>query len=332
MGTAPVTTPGDWVGRRADDPAPIIYYSGVANCDEQVLYDRVPYRFRCMSFAFLGAPKGAKTQVPVLDFCLKNNIRIFLDSGAHSFQNIFYGKNRRGSNNSKLTGQATVAQQLDNYMAEYVAFVKKLQPTRIMDFFVTFDYQHNCQVIREMTRRLLDMGIRPVPVYHGDASIDWFRRYIDEGHKLIGISWSEATAGGKHRARYYDHVFDIATKAGVSLHGFAQTGPAMFAWPWYSVDSATWLKAAAFGKIIDAFHPVSGHPKIRQVAVSDQAVVWDKTTKSQFKELQAKVKARGFDFNALRTDRIARITYNLLSFEEISKKCQYKEQRWGRLL
>jgi hypothetical protein len=322
----------EWIGRRETDRSPIIYYSGVSNVDEDAFHARVPFTHRCVSFAFLGAPKGPRQQFKTLDFCQRHGVRIFLDSGAHTFHNLIYGRNW-ANRQTKHTSKAIVEKRLDEYLHAYAARIAEIRKTGLLDFYATVDYEQDCQVIYNVTQRLYKLGVQPMPVYHGDDSISWLRRYIDEGHRLIGVSWTEVTEGKVRRRRYYDHVFNVAAKYGVALHGFAMTGGDMFSWPWHSVDSATWLKAAAYGKVMDVVHHAYSRPTIREVAVSDQKVTWDATTRRQWSYLSEQVKAAGIRFQDVRSSRAARALYNLHVFESVSRRyTTKKEMRWKTLL
>jgi hypothetical protein len=79
-----------------------------------------------------------------------------------------------------------------------------------------------------------------VPVFHGDSSIDWIRKYHDLGHNLIAIgSHKSMRASRKQLAEYLHEVFNLGAKLGVEFHGLAMTSPwIMLTFPWASVDSS----------------------------------------------------------------------------------------------
>src|SRR5262249_7897193 len=98
-----------------------------------------------------------------------------------------------------------------------------------------------------------DSGLRPLPVFHQGEDFPWLEQMLKDGEGYIGIS----TAKNHRRPvqqQWLDIVFAAMTdRAGcplIRVHGF---GSAHFDWlqryPFYSVDSAGWIKAAINGKI-----------------------------------------------------------------------------------
>jgi hypothetical protein len=119
------------------------------------------------------------------------------------------------------------------------------------------------------------------------------------------------------KRRYFDMVFNLTERHGVACHGFAVTGDWMFEFPWYSVDSLTWLKAAAYGKIIDirpekqrvALIHISDHYSARTAYGTIEALA-----PGTRKALQKSVESRGFDFDLMRKDITYRSLFNARVF------------------
>ena len=177
---------------------------------------------------------------------------------------------------------------------------------RPFDFYVNLDYEYNCPEIRRVLLDLYGLRIQPVPVYHGDRDISWLQRYIDDGHKLIGISTCNRTKGGKAKLYYYDSCFNLAAKHSIALHGFAQTGVEMFQYPWYSVDSSSWLKAAGYGRIVYALDGSrSGSFRLRTLHVSAIHQNVGNTLNAMpdgiKRQMRDRAEAMGFDLDDLRS-------------------------------
>ena len=192
----------DWIGPQPKDPSPILYFGGYAYPPalERWLCEFVGWKFRCATFAHVGKGKA--------DECLEINrefgVRLFLDSGAFTLQK-----------------QKATKLEIMAFAQRYVQYLKVCRFRRLpWDFYVTLDYVRDAKVAQVMTDVLLELGVRPTPVYHGDASLDYFRRYVDQGYKLVGIAKLKGMSPD-HQRRYYSQVFDLAVKHGVSLHGFA---------------------------------------------------------------------------------------------------------------
>lgn len=102
----------------------------------------------------------------------------------------------------------------------------------------------------ELVAELGDIGCPVIPVYHGtDGSIDWLDRYIDAGFKYIGIAPGPVRRDRKLFMHWLRACF-ARKPDDVGYHGFAVTGiDAMRAFPWYSVDSTSWMSGLRYGNL-----------------------------------------------------------------------------------
>src|SRR5262249_39784003 len=116
-------------------------------------------------------------------------------------------------------------------------------------------------------------------------------------HKLICIG--SVRRNNKNTRRYFDKCFNVAAKHGVLLHGLAVTSLSlMFGYPWYSVDSATWAKVAAYGCILctsDTINDTFGyiHMTSRRHGQS-RGIEYGELSPEQRKELKTAVGKVGF--------------------------------------
>lgn len=287
----------DWVGPRPDDDKPILYFSGYT-CETKAeipVMSRSKLRYRCFSYAFLGekAPFPRTNTRAALEWCKEQGTRLFLDSGAFSFHT------------SKMLSKVT---NIDEYVDAYARYVIQTKERGIKwDFFVTFDHVKVAPEVYRVTKKLeKEYGLRSVPVYHGDSSLDWFRRYVDEGHKLICVGRVKAL-GSMGLRRYYETIFEEADKlGGIKLHGLMVTGVNMFKLPWFSVDSATWTRLAANGRLltIDRRRKKIGHFRVSRVHIP-----------TALREL---IEANGFDPHLVATSPEERAVYNIVEFMRAS--------------
>lgn len=326
----------DWIGVQKDDPTPIVYFSGTCASDEfpeSAFVDMAHMRFRCLSYAYAGpgSPLFQKRFLRSMKFCLENNIRVFLDSGGYTFHEI----------NRKLAagkGVKTFQNQdfsIETYTANYVKYLKAMYgKNETFDFYVGIDSIKQAKRIYEDHKALEATGVCPIPVYHGDASMDWVQRYIDEGHRLIGVGLDRLGKSNKFRLRqYYSTVLDYCAKRGVQCHGFAVTGDLMYEFPFYSVDSTSWVKAAAYGKIIDwradkhrvALIHVSNESRGKLLTTS-----LSKIPKQGFKELRTRTEALGFDLERLQKSFHYRCLYNARVTVESIKQNQASLMKWRK--
>lgn len=92
---------------------------------------------------------------------------------------------------------------------------------------------------------------RIMPIYHQGESMDWLKKMVDHGATYIGISPSNdyATAQRQH---WLDEVFDYlrSLPAVPKTHGYAVTSPVLMKqYPWFSVDSASWVQQGGYGQV-----------------------------------------------------------------------------------
>ncbi len=316
--TPPWETPSPalWIGPQPTDPKPIIYLSGNTGATPTARYpvdgyyakDGANIRFRCYSFANLypGSKMFASGVVADHKVATKYKVRAFLDSGAFSFQ----------QNPSLVTKD-----HLETYCRDYATYMAE----HTWDFAVTLDYRKECKLVYAVTKELRDKhGAKVVPVYHGDDSLDWVRKYADEGHKLIGLGRT-ARLGSDALHQSYAKAFNLGEKLGLVFHGFMVTGRNMFEFPWYSVDSATWVKAAGHGFItlVDAKrkHVMTIPMSAKRVNPKDPCA---KAVADQY----------GFDLQEMIDHYGARMMFNARQFSNVNidPKTYRRTHQWENVL
>lgn len=100
---------------------------------------------------------------------------------------------------------------------------------------------------------MVNEGLHPLPVYHYGEDPRFLERMLDHKIPYIGIGGLVGVSSALRRA-WLDRVFErITNDVGepiVKTHGFGMTSvPLIFRYPWYSVDSTSWIKATASGSI-----------------------------------------------------------------------------------
>lgn len=156
------------------------------------------------------------------------------------------------------------------------------------------------------------------PVHHARDADRWLARYLDEGNDYIflGGMVPESTP---YLKGWLDHVWDkfLADKDGmpkVKVHGFGMTRPGLMdRYPWFSVDSTSWVMTGRFGGI---FMEIGNQTK--KVMISSDSPR-TKDVDCHFDTLPAKIKsqlteeiiAQGFDPEELRTIYWKRDIWNI---------------------
>lgn len=233
--TDPPGNPQHWFAVDPSVPRPIIYLSGNTPY-VQLTQDMIKHGLKhyCFSYAYcdLSSPDGMKVIAENFRLCREAGVRIFLDSGAFTFQ---------------VKPWRATESTLDAWRAGYYACVRQHQ--KHLDFYAVLDYLQCGKVVQEEVEKMRAAKLSPTPAFHITTPLDMLRRYADLGYKLIGVG-SALKSSSREQARFYNAVFNLGEKLGLLFHGFAVTGRHMFDYPWYSVDSATWLKVAINGGVV----------------------------------------------------------------------------------
>lgn len=107
-------------------------------------------------------------------------------------------------------------------------------------------------------QKLLEEMKLPVPVcpvHHARDDDKWLVRYLDEGYEYIFLGGMVIETTG-YLIDWLDHIWDkyLALPDGtarVKIHGFGLTTfEIMERYPWYSVDSTSWVMKGMFGLIL----------------------------------------------------------------------------------
>lgn len=98
---------------------------------------------------------------------------------------------------------------------------------------------------------MVDEGLDPLPVFHYGEDFKYLERILDYGCDYVGIGGLVGIPGPMRRA-WLDRLFTRLTdKDGlpiVKTHGFGMTAvPLIFRYPWYSIDSTTWIQITSNG-------------------------------------------------------------------------------------
>lgn len=159
-----------------------------------------------------------------------SNVDIFLDSGAYSawVQNV----------------------HID--IDDYIEFVKQQQDN--LHLYAVLDVIGDAEGTLRNQRKMEKAGLSPLPCFHFGEPMKYLRQYVKE-YDYVAIGGLAAMGVGSQMIDFLDAVFDIVCdKDGmpkVKTHGFAVTSlRAMKRYPWYSVDSTTWILNARMGIIV----------------------------------------------------------------------------------
>lgn len=140
-----------------------------------------------------------------------------------------------------------------DYRERYIQYIKEHE--HVLEVYTNLDIINNPAATWENQRYFESRGLNPLPVWHFGSDISWLQRYIAKGYDYIGIGGLVPNPYDTIRPAL-DEIFTSLICDGkgmprIKTHGFAATSiRLMCRYPWYSVDSASWIKYAAFGGIM----------------------------------------------------------------------------------
>jgi len=171
----------------------------------------------------------------------EKGFKIFLDSGAYSWYTFHIEQ-----------GKAIDEKAEHEYMDRYATFINTYADRihAYVNLDVIFDPERSWVNLNYLEKQ----GLTPIPVYHLGEDIWWFERMVDE-YDYIGIGGAVSSGYGfTLQRKKIDELFTIIynrNREGIKVHGFGKTGwKDISRYPWYSVDSTTWIMVAANGSIL----------------------------------------------------------------------------------
>lgn len=164
------------------------------------------------------------------------------------------------------------------------------------------------------------LGVRPLPCFHYNedtAYLDWYVANYD--HITLGGMVPISTPQLLHWLDriWENHLIDGAGRPKIKVHAFGVTTPVLMRrYPWYSVDSSSWVQMAATGNIFinDRALSISDRSPSRKMANQH----FDNMVEAHQEAISTIVEQRGFTIDRLKTEYIARWVYNLMAFTEMN--------------
>lgn len=202
-----------------------------------------------------GQEKSDHIEVDLDDFYeLDTNTRVFHSAKKFWMQHTkvtkFAGMK---SGASKLMKSFDFAdkKEVKDYLNTYIEFCHKYKTQ--CDPYVNLDIIFNPEKTWENQKYMESHGLQPLPVFHFGEDFKWLDKYVDN-YPYIGISGLGSDIQKKSYFQSFgDKVFKrlSQSKQMIKVHGFAATSFDLIKrYPWYSIDSTTWIKHAAYGSVM----------------------------------------------------------------------------------
>lgn len=164
-----------------------------------------------------------------------------------------------------------------------------------------------------------------IPVYHVREPLSVLERLIKKKYPFIAIGGMVPESAGDLRELLddlWDRVLtDKHGKPRVRVHGFGMTTfDLMLRYPWWSVDSTSWVLYGAMGWAL----VVGDHGKIARVSISDQSPKrrdlnqhFDTIPTIQQDVLRKVIEGKGFTVEELQRDYKRRDAFNITVYKDI---------------
>lgn len=241
------------------------------------------------------------------DRIARDGVRVFLDSGAFS--------------------SFTKGVEVD--LPGYCDFIRR--NASIVDEASVLDAIGDYRGTFANQRAMEQLGTTPLPCFHyGEPEdvLDWYAArypYITIGG-MVPISTPQLKLWLDRL--WEEHLTHPDGTPKLKVHGFGLTSlPLMMRYPWYSVDSSTWVQWAANGMIL--------LPGIGQVNVSEQSSSrkknkqhMDTVSDLERDAIEHAIRSRGFEPDRLRKEYISRWAWNCWAFPYWAKGKQWEGDRF----
>ncbi|HPY55299.1 MAG TPA: hypothetical protein PLI14_06545 [Bacilli bacterium] len=186
------------------------------------------------------------------------SVNIFQDSGAPTLYNEYVKKST-----AKTMGSTLKYRRYDDfsflesdvYLEYRERYLKHcLDNKHLVGVAANLDVINNAEETYKNQKWFEKRGYNPIPVWHFGSDESYLKRYIDEGYEYIAMGGlipnSSSALIGPLDKIWKNIICDKDGLPKAKIHGFAMTAfSLMRRYPWYSVDSSSWLKVGAYGKI-----------------------------------------------------------------------------------
>ena len=246
-----------------------------------------------------------------VDDMRKDDCKVFLDSGAYS--------------------AFTKGEEID--LVEYCDYIK-----RNIDIIECVDGTHLYSVLDGIgdpiktgknQQAMEEQGLRPLPCFHfgePEEYLEWYVAHYDY-ITLGGMVPIETKQLYLWLDRIWDrYLVDGAGRPKLKVHGFGLTTIGiMERYPWYSVDSSSWVLIAAngglwlpdYGNIMVSKNSPSAKEDYRHI---------DTFHKPQRDAIVKFITDMGFDMERIQNDYLARWAFNCWSFTELNNRTNRKNK------
>jgi hypothetical protein len=134
---------------------------------------------------------------------------------------------------------------------EYIAFIK--QHKKYIDHYAVLDSIGDPETTLQNQEYMESKGLSPIPCFHYGENIKYLKSYIKKYEYIalggmVPISTNDLFMWLDDL--YTNYICDSSGMPKVKVHGFGLTSiPLLVRYPWYSVDSTSWVMTGRFGAV-----------------------------------------------------------------------------------
>ena len=161
---------------------------------------------------------------------MKNNVDLFLDSGAFS----------------------AWTQKTEINIQEYIEFI--FRNKKYISVYANLDSIGDPEQTWKNQKTMEAAGLTPLPCFHLNEDYEWLQRYCEK-YEYIAIGGMVGSVSNALQpfldTCFGDYICDAKGIPKVKVHGFGLTSlKLMMRYPWYSVDSTSWVMTSRMGGIM----------------------------------------------------------------------------------
>lgn len=170
------------------------------------------------------------------------------------------------------------------------------------------------------------LGVKPLPCFHYGEDEAYLDYYVNNySYITLGGMVPISTPQLRHWLdRIWErHLTDANGKPKLKVHGFGLTViELMKRYPWYSVDSSSWVQIAANGNILlpnNGLVPISSSSPNRKT-LNQHYDTYPEEMRQGIRDILGKA---GFEAERMRTEYISRWVYNCWAFTELNRQINH---------
>jgi hypothetical protein len=232
----------------------------------------------------------------------------------------------------------TKGKQID--LDEYIKFCHDLKSKMPSAIYVNLDViSRDGSAGRESYQNYLTMrnaGLDPLPVFHLHSELKWLHKYLERTDYIaIGAVVAKKSSAKKLACldELWEHLVGLDRMPICKVHGMGVTSFSLMArYPWFSIDSTSWLQASIYGKVMIPYRKDGGWDYVRKprnLDVSDKSP--DPNDLEHIANLRENVKRevtkyvteQGFTLEELSKDGFKRMCINSLFYAEFVRRLKW---------